>query len=120
MVTPGAGRTGTTTLGCLTWLLVLVAAVYVGIHVSEPYFRYYQYRDAIVQEARFANLRSDDAVRQNIWSNADSLSMPEGAYHLQIVRKARAIRIRTSYEDSWTISSYTRPVHFDIDITGGL
>jgi hypothetical protein len=94
--------------------------MYAGVHISEPYFRYYQYHDAIAQEVRFAKLRSDADIRQNIWTDADSLSMPEDAYHLQIERKTNAIRIRTSYDDSWTISSYTRPVHFDIDITGGL
>lgn len=114
------GRAGTSTLGCLTWLMLLAVLAYAGVHIGEPYFRYYQYRDAIAQEGRFASLRSDDDIRQNIWNNADSLSMPEGAYHISINRQAHSIKISTSYDDSWTISSYTRPVHFNVDITTDL
>jgi len=99
---------------------MLVCLVYVGIHVAEPYFRFYQYRDAAKQEARFASLRPDEKIKQTLWSAADSLALPEAAYHIRIKRMPRVIRIQTAYEDSWTVGPYTRPVDFYLYVEQGL
>lgn len=109
-------RRGSSSLGCLSTLAVLSALAYVAVHVSEPYFKYYRFRDAVTQEARFASLRTDDAIRQDIWANADSLALPEGAYHARIKRTTRTIAIDVEYDDSWSVLSYERPVHFAISV----
>ena len=109
-------RRGTTALGCLVEILIVIGLLYCGMQVSEPYYRYYRYRDAITQQARFANLRDDDSVRKDILANADTISMPQGAYYVHIARANGAIRIWTSYTDTWTIWHYTRPVDFTIDV----
>jgi hypothetical protein len=49
-------------------------------------------------------------------AQADSLGLPEEAYFIRIQRTQRTIRIQASYDDSWTIYKYTRPVHFDVDV----
>jgi hypothetical protein len=109
-------RRGTSSIGCLTMIAIVVAIVYLAIEIGQPYFRYYKFRDAAHQEARFATLRSDDAIRQNLWTSADSLALPEEAYHIKIARTPRIIRISVRYDDSWTVLSYTRQVQFEFDV----
>jgi len=107
-------------MGCLIRLLILIGLIYVGAQIVPPYFRYYQYRDDIKQEARFASTHTDDVIRQNIVTNADSLGMPEDAYHVKIARSQSAIRIRVYYTDEWRVGPYLRPVEFDIDVEHSL
>src|SRR5688572_12535871 len=96
-------RRGASSMGCLTTMILFGIVGYVGLQVGEPYYRYYQYKDAIEQEARFASLRDDDAIKKNLYSTADSLGLAEDAYHIKIIRTPTRVRIQTSYEDSWTI-----------------
>lgn len=108
-------RRGSTTMGCLGWLLVVAVAGYVGEHIGQPYYRYYQYRDAISQRIRFAGVRKDVDLRKDIFASADSLGLPEDAYHLNMVRDNGAIRVSGGYDDTWSLLSYTRTVPFTID-----
>jgi len=110
-------RRGSATSGCLSILLFAAVVLFVGIHVGAPYFRYYQYRDAATQEARFASLHTDAQIEQNLWSVADSLNLPEAAYHLRIARTGGGVRIRANYRDTWTLLRYTRTVHFVFDVS---
>lgn len=113
-------RRGTSATGCLFQILILGGLVYGGMHIGQPYYRYYRYRDAINQQARFAILRSDDSVRKDILANADSLALPQAAYYVQIARTEHGIHIWVSYTDSWTVWRYTRPVYFTIDVKRAL
>lgn len=113
-------RRGSTTAGCLGWLVVIAAIAFVGSHVAEPYFRYYRYRDAISQRVRFAGVRTDAAIRKDIWAAADSLGLPEEAYHVNIQRDSDSIRISGGYEDYWTLFNYTRGVPFTLNFQGSL
>ena len=45
-------RRGASSIGCLFSLLVLAAVVYFGVNVGEVYWRYYQYRDDMVQDRK--------------------------------------------------------------------
>ncbi len=108
-------RPASTTIGCLTWLLVLAIVGYVASQVGQPYFRYYRYRDAIAQRVRFATLRSDSAIRAEIWTAADSIGLPEQAYHLRFQRDTSMLHVSGSYDDSWSILNHSRNVPFTID-----
>lgn len=113
-------RRGATSGGCLFTALLFAVAGYAGIKIGEPYLRFYQFKDAAQQEARFAALRNDAAITANLYAVADSLNLPEKAYHFKIVRTLNDVHILTSYDDSWTIANYTRPVHFDLDVQDSL
>jgi hypothetical protein len=108
-------RRGGALSGCLVWMAFLAAAGYVGADVGAPYYRYYRYRDVVSQEAGFAQLHSDEAMRRTIWATADSLGLPEDAYRLNITRDSGRVRVTASYDDAWTIPGYRRVVHFDLD-----
>jgi hypothetical protein len=113
-------RRGASETGCLGWLLFLAIVAYVGVHVGAPYMRYYRFRDAVEQQVRYATFRNDDGIRKEIWSAADSLGLPEGAYHLTVERAPSAIHVFGSYDDSWQLLRYSRPVHFILDEEGSL
>lgn len=104
--------------GCLSWILVVAIIAYVGVHVGAPYMRYYRFRDAVNQQVQYATFRNDDGIRQAIWAAADSLSLPEEAYHVTVERAPSAIRIFGAYDDSWKLLRYSRVVHFSLNEEG--
>ena len=109
-------RRGSALRGCLTLILFASAATYAGLHVGAPYLRFLQYRDAATQEARFAALHPDTAIEHHLWDVADSLGLPEAAYHVQIGHPDGILHIRAQYDDSWQLLRYSRPVHFRFDV----
>ena len=59
-------RRGSSSLGCLFILLLLSAAGYFAVNVGEVYFRFYQYKDAMRQEVRFASHNSDQVILRHL------------------------------------------------------
>ncbi|MEO7216594.1 MAG: hypothetical protein ABI026_00190 [Gemmatimonadaceae bacterium] len=111
-------RRGSAETGCLSWILIVAIIAYVGVHVGAPYMRYYRFRDAVDQQVRYATFRNDDGIRESIWAAADSLGLPEEAYHVTVERAPSAIRIFGSYDDSWKLLRYSRVVHFNMNEEG--
>jgi len=66
-------RRGASSMGCLTVMIIFGVAGYVGMQVGEPYYRFYQFKDAVQQEVRFATMHTDDAIKKNLYATADSL-----------------------------------------------
>lgn len=93
-------------------LLALTVIAYVGVNVGEPYLRYYRFRDAMKQDAAFATLRSDDAIKRHLGAFADSLSIPYPAANVRVVRGQRTISISSSYVERFTIGPYSREIRF--------
>ena len=56
-------RAGASRLGCLVGLLLVVTVGYFGFNIGEVYFRFYRFKDAMAQEARFAETRDDATIR---------------------------------------------------------
>lgn len=113
-------RRASTEMGCLSWLLILAIIIYGGMNVGAPYMRFYRFRDAVDQQVRYATFRSNDAMREEIWAAADSLGLPEEAYHVTVERAPNEIRVFGSYIDTWQIFRYSRPVHFILNEEGPL
>ena len=90
----GAGR-----LGCLIVLLVLAVAAYFAVDFGEAYFRFYQFKDAMGQEARFATTKTDDQITERLSALADSLQLPPGAELISIQRSPTVITISSDYDE---------------------
>ena len=103
-------RAGRSMLGCLFTLLIVVAAVYFTFNLAEPYWRYYQYKDAMSQEARFASGVTNEEITSRLHLKADSLGLPPAAYKLRFNRTATSISISSEYEEVVELPGYTR--HF--------
>ena len=97
----GSGRAlrrGTSRLGCLVQLAILVAIIYFGTYVGEDALSYYRLRDAMKQEARFAGHRTDQQIRDRLKAFTDSVRLPEAAQDIKIVREENTIHIWTDYD----------------------
>ena len=92
-------RRGVSTLGCLVPLLLLAVVAYFGFPAAEAYFKFYQYKDAMGQEARFASTQTDEHIKRRLVALADSLEMPTGAELVSIDRTSGTITISTEYDE---------------------
>ena len=106
-------RAGRSTLGCLFTLLLVSAVAYFGVNLGEVYLRYYRFRDAFRQEARFAKQRSDEVIRSHLRSLADSLGLPDEARLITIRRQPQRIVIRARYTETVEMPGYVRVMHFE-------
>ncbi len=105
-------RRGSGSLGCLVTLLFIAAISYFGVNLAEVYWRYYQYRDDIQQEARFAQRSPTDSIAFRLRASADSLSLPEAAGHVIIRRTSNRISIESDYYERVEVPGYVQELHF--------
>ncbi len=89
---------GTSRLGCVIWLAFLVGIVYFGMYAAQDLLDYYRLRDAMSQEGRFANRRTDQQIKDRLRLFADSVGLPLEAQDINIVRDENTIRIWTEYD----------------------
>ena len=95
-------RRGAGALGCLVPLLILVVVGYFVAHASDAGLRYYRYRDAMQQEARFAHRprRTDDRIKERLRAMADSLDLPSEARNVLVRRTETRIQISAEYSET--------------------
>lgn len=107
-------RSGTSTTGCLISLVILVAAVYYGIHLGQPWVRYYQLLDEMRGSARLAPTLSDGVIRRRLEAKVEELGLPAEALKFQISRsgKPRRIIITTEYSETVTVPLLTHTFHY--------
>lgn len=105
-------RRGVGKLGCLFSLLIAVTLVYFGVNIGEVYWRYFEYRDAMQQEVRFAATRSDDEIRKRLRALADSLGLPQEAGRVSVRRGAAGISISASYVEEVELPLFVREFRF--------
>lgn len=107
-------RPGRSSLGCLVTLLLLTAVGYFGVNAGEAWLRFYEFQDAMKQEARFASRRSDDDINHRLRAKADSLGLPpEAAKSIRVRRTTRVLRIRAEYSETIEMPLVTRELHFE-------
>ncbi len=89
------------TLKALIGLAVLAGVVLFLIGVVPPYFANYQFKDDVVQEARFANVsnppKSDEDIRNNLMRKATEYGIPIKSEMIQINRQGSDILISIPY-----------------------
>jgi len=92
-------RRGGSRLGCLIPLLIIAVAAYFAVDFGEAYFRYYQFQDAMGQEARFATTKTDDQITSRLAALADTLQLPPGAELIMIQRTPATVTISSDYDE---------------------
>ena len=105
-------RRGASKLGCLFSLLIVVTVVYFSVGFGEVYMRYYRYRDAMQQEARFAERTADDSIKKRLAAFADSLGLPSEATRVDVTRTADRITISAKWSEHVDAPFFTRELHF--------
>jgi hypothetical protein len=106
-------RKGASTLGCLIPLLIVAVAIYFAIDFGTAYFRYYQFKDAMRQEARFSYERTDEQITKHLVALADTLELPVGANLITILRSPSNVSISSDYDEVITLPfKQERVLHF--------
>lgn len=105
-------RRGASRLGCLFTALVLVTIVYFGVNIGEVYFRYFRLRDAMMQEVRFADTRSDAGIRIRLDAVADSIGIPQSRESFRIERSPARIVLHTEYTERVELPLFARDFRF--------
>lgn len=108
-----SNRRGIGRLGCLVMLLIAAVVVHFGVGFAEAYWRYFRYRDAMAQSARFASDRSNDAIQRHLASVADSLGLPADARRVTVRRERGVVTIEARYTERVKLPGSEREVPFN-------
>ena len=108
-----AARRGASRLGCLLLLALVAAVAYFAANIGEVYYRYYRFRDAMGQQARFAVRNSDANVQNRLRATADSLGLPEAAGNIFIRRSPGLIEIWSEYYEQVELPLFLREFYFN-------
>ena len=92
-------RRGASTFGCLLPLVLIAVVLYFGYPAAAAYVRFYKFKDAMGQEARFASTQTDQHITARLVALTDSLEMPPGAELISIQRSGNSITISADYEE---------------------
>ena len=114
-------RRGESRLGCLLPLLILALAAYFAVDFGEAYFHFYEFKDAMGQEARFASDKTDAQITKRLSALADSLQLPPGAELITIERTSAQISITSDYDEVFKLPlKQERVIHFHLSVVSGL
>jgi hypothetical protein len=89
-------------------LVIVVAVFYVGFKVVPVYFDFYQFQDAIEEEARINSYtgKSVNDIRETVWKKVQQLELPlTSPDDLKIERTGNMVSIQAEYT-----------VHIDVPI----
>ena len=92
-------RRGESRIGCLLPLLILALAGWLSVDFATAYFHFYQFKDAMGQEARFSTDKTDEQIARRLSALADSLQLPPGAELISIDRNQTTITISSDYDE---------------------
>ena len=113
-------RRGAGKLGCLFSLLIAVTLGYFGVNIGEVFWRFYEFRDAMRQEVRFARSRTDEDIVKHLRALVDSIGLPEEAGRVRVRRTQRAISISSEYSEHVELPLFVREFRFEPRADGGL
>jgi hypothetical protein len=92
---------GGSTVGCVFSLVIFVAAIYYGINIGRPWFRYYQLVDEMRVSSRLATSLTDAVIKRRLAAKVEELNLPPEANKFTITRvgNPRKIVITTTYSE---------------------
>ena len=94
-------------LGCVIGLLLLLVAIFVAYKMVPVKVRAAALRGEIVDEAKSAGVRSDEAITRNIIRTAEQNDLPVGRENIEISRTSSTIRVEVTYEVPVEFPGYT-------------
>ena len=105
---------GFASLKTILVLMILGAAVYLGINVFPLYYNNYQLEDTMRQEAKFAqaNHRSPEDLRKIIYQKAQSLDIPIPAENIRVESGPQGAFISTEYTVTVDLQVYRFTLEF--------
>jgi hypothetical protein len=101
-------------------LLLVAAAMYFGVNIGEAYWRFYEFRDAMRQEVRFARQIPDERIKLHLSALADSLGLPEEATDITVERTRTDISVSATYSERVQFPFFAREIRFTPRASGPL
>ncbi len=100
-------RFGEGKLGCIIWLLALVAVVGIATKLIPIKIRSAELYDFMEEQAMFAGRRSPEQLKQAILGRAEELDLPLTKKNIEIRRTGGRIRMRAFYTVPVEFPGYT-------------
>lgn len=100
-------RRGQGKLGCILWLLVLLAVVGIAAKLIPIKIRSAELYDFIEEQALFAGRSSPETLKKRILERAVDLDIPLKKENLKIDRRGGRIQIRATYTIPVELPGYT-------------
>jgi hypothetical protein len=89
----GAGN-----LGCILWLIVVVAVAHVLWVVVPVKIRTSEFYDVMQEQASFGSIKSEAAISYEILRRAQQLNIPVTKENLKIIRSREAVTVEAHYQ----------------------
>lgn len=100
---PTPGQRGAARTGCLLTILVLVLGVYAAIQVLASEMSFRSLQKAVEQQARLAETRTDQEIREEILTRVRELELPRSAENISVRRlPGEGVLITVGYPDTVT------------------
>lgn len=95
-------------------VLILAAAVFVGIKIVPAYFSNYQLQDSMLTEARFAvaSRKSEEDIRAAIWKKIQELDIPAKREDIKVTIMDSTVNIEVNYVVHVDLKAYEFNLEF--------
>lgn len=100
-------RYGQGKIGCVLWLLVLLAAIGVAAKLIPVKIASAELYDFMEEQAMFAARTKPDEIKKRILRRADELGLPLTKKNLVVERRAGRVRMRATYVVPIELPGYT-------------
>ena len=100
-------RYGQGKIGCILWLLVLLAVVGVAAKLIPIKIRSAELYDYMEEQALFAGRSGTETLKKRILERAQDLDLPLDKKNLKVERRGGRIQIRASYTVPVELPGYT-------------
>ena len=106
MVNRRLGRRGASVLGCIFWVVLLLGALYYGVHIGGVYWRYYQLLDDMRQQAKHGGQLTDDAIQTHLYAQSDSILGQTPDFRIDRGGRPSRITIETEHTETVTLPGF--------------
>jgi hypothetical protein len=85
-------------LGCILWLIVVIAVGHVLWKVVPVKIKTSEFYDVMQEQASFGSIKSEGAIQYEILRRAQQLQIPVTKENLKVVRSREAVTVEAHYE----------------------
>ena len=89
---------GEVRIGSILSLAAVVFAVFVGFKFAPVLFAQYEFKDAVVEEAKFSARKKPETIKNSLTEKAASLGLPITHQQIHVERRPTFTRIQVNYQ----------------------
>ena len=85
-------------LGCILWLIVVIAVAHVLWIVVPVKIKTSEFYDVMQEQASFGSIKSEGAIQYEVLRRAQQLQIPVTKDNLKVTRSREAVTVEAHYE----------------------